>query len=380
MAASLTSLLTPLTKDGALSTMLSLLAARGFSVTSWGSTSVARALLEVFAQSLADLSSTVRVLAASAFLSTAEGGWLDLVAEEFFGITRRPAVATLGTFTLTDYGGGPHALVAGEVWATDVAGRRYKMVYPLTETLPLNDAVKVSFEAESPGADYNIPAGTSLSLVTALPTVAVTNPIVVPLGTWIVTQGRDAESDEELRQRCRERWSSIGAGVRAAYAFFAKAASEEVTRVRVYEASPSGGCVTVYLAGRAGAVTPAVVSTVLAYLLDGRVPLCVTPYVYSCTDVALTVGGAVTVRSSKRADAEAAIARAITDYEQSLDIGDTVRIAELIDAIMSVDGVVNYAPTRLDGSGLAATPVTHDHALGSSEVARLTTSLTFTEV
>ena len=379
---SLSSLITPLTKDGVIATLLTLLASRGFPATSWAATSVPRAFVEVFAIALADLSATIANLARSAFLSTASGGWLDLIASEFFGITRRPAVATIGTIKLQDRGGGPNTLLEGEVWIKDSAGRRFKFIFPSPTTLALNSDARVSFEAEEPGSAYNIPNNSTLTLVTTLPTVDVSNPPVGTTSTWIAVQGRDAETDEGLRQRCRERWSSIGAGVAAAYRWFCKQASDSVTRVSVHEHTPAGGHVTCYIAGDDGALSSSIVADVLAYLMDGRRPQCITVHVYSCTNVSMEVGGTIIVKSSRRASAETAIAAAIREYEKAIDIGGSVSIAELIERVMSVDGVINFAPTRLDGSNLPATPFLHDVALSTGQVARLSvaSSMTYVEV
>lgn len=369
MAASLSALITQMTKDDVVASILSVLQAAGFPTTSWATTSVPRRLIDGFATALADATALVANLARGGYRSLAVGGWLDMLGEDFFSEARRAAVSTVGTFKLTDHGGGPHTIADGAVWVRDSAGRKYvSVVLGAPVTLALNSDAWVSFRAEAPGESYNIPTGSTLELVTSLPTVTVANPVVAPTSTWITTSGVDEESDADYAQRLAEKWSTVGAGVEAAYAFHAKA-TLAVTRVRVYAATPSGGYVTIIVAGPSGAVTAGNVATVLAYLNDGRVPLCVTPVVASATNRSLTAGGTVYVTASKRAAAQAAIATAIATYQAELEIGGTVRVAELVQRVMDVDGAINFTPTRFDGTNLPATPGTHDYALGTTEVA-----------
>lgn len=378
MATSLSSLITAMSKDTVLSSLLTLMRAAGFPTTSWASTSVPRSLLEVFAQSLAEYSATVAKVARSGFLSLAEDGWLDLLASEFFGLTRNAAVTTLGTWKIKDNGAGPHTLTSGAVWFSDSSGRRFVYVGP-TQTLPLNTELDIAVQAESPGASWNILSSSTLSLVTSLPTVTVTNPPVGTTATWITTQGVNQETDAALRRRCLDKWSSIGAGVKDAYVYHCKQASTQVTKVRAYEATPSGGKVTVYVAGPDGALDGSVVSAVYAYLKDGRVPLCVTPIVYSVTNRIVPYSGEVTVAAANLEAVKAAIEAQVKDHETTIDIGGIVRVDDMITRVKNA-GAINFKPLRPDGSGSWASPVVDDLALGPQEYAKFTVTLTYVVV
>src|SRR5690606_696186 len=95
-------------------------------------------------------------------------------------------------------------------------------------TLSLGGTLDLSWEAEEPGDDYNLANGTLTVMVTPLAGVTVANPDP-GTGTWITQTGADEESDPELRERCRNKWSTLGTGsTEDSYEFWAKQASNEV--------------------------------------------------------------------------------------------------------------------------------------------------------
>src|SRR5579859_248274 len=166
---SLSSLIVPLSKDDVLATTLKLLKLAGFPVTSWAASSVPRVLVEIFSQTVADLSTTISNLASSGFLSLATGDWLALLADEFFDVQKKPAVFARGIATLTDGGGGPFTILPGQLWAVSKSGRRFSNIDG--GTLPLGGTLTLSWQAEFAGTDANIPSGDLSTLVTPLPGV-----------------------------------------------------------------------------------------------------------------------------------------------------------------------------------------------------------------
>ncbi len=376
MAASLLSLVTPLTREDVRRNALGLLQLVGFPVASWGPASVPRALVEVFSESVADLSATVSRIAQSGFLSFAEAEWLSLLAAEFFGVTRKPAVFARGTALLTDGGAaGPFTVLPGQLWAASKSGRRFTNL--TGGTLVLGGKLSLEWKAEGAGASYNVAAGDLATLLTPLPGVTVSNPALPGLGTWLLEQGVDGEADEALRQRCRDKWSSLGAGGNApAYAFHAKSASPQVTRVKVYEATPTGGQVTLVLAGPAGALTdPTIVPSVAAYLEDGRRPQCVKVNVKSATNRLVTLLGEIRVRATLKDPAVAYVAGQLVDLQASLGIGDPVAVAELVQRTMDAPGVLNAKLTSPVGTPLI--PGVDDVVLAADEVATFANGLTW---
>jgi hypothetical protein len=176
MAASLLSLVTPLTREDVRRNALGLLQLVGFPVASWGPASVPRALVEVFSESVADLSATVSHIAQSGFLSFAEAEWLSLLAAEFFGVTRKPAVFARGTALLTDAGAaGPFTVLPGQLWAASKSGRRFTNL--TGGTLVLGGKLPLEWKAEGAGASYNVAAGDLATLLTPLPGVVGPRPL-----------------------------------------------------------------------------------------------------------------------------------------------------------------------------------------------------------
>ena len=197
-------------------------------------------LADVDAQELADLNSLVAAIALGGYATTqpgvtgASGAWLDLVAQNFYQLTRNAAVATLGTVTLTDTNNaGPFTIAAGQLWIGDTPSLATSTPYRYSNvnggTVPQGGTLTLTVAAESPGAVYNRPAGNLSTLLTSLPGVTVTNP-----SNWISVQGADVESDLALATRCQGQWSALGKGATAAtYDLWARTASAEVTRTKV---------------------------------------------------------------------------------------------------------------------------------------------------
>jgi len=369
VAASLSSLIVPLTKDDVRRNLLGLLRVVGFPVASWAPSSVPRALVEIFSESLADLSTTVSKIARGGFLTLSEGEWLSLVAAEFFGVERKPAVFARGLAQLTDAGAaGPFTILPNQLWAASKSGLRFTNV--TGGALPLGGKLTLEWKAESSGAAYNVPVGDVASLLTPLPGVTISNPALAGAGAWLIVQGVDAESDAALRLRCQEKWSSLGAGGNApAYAYHAKNASPSVTRVRVLEAFPTGGQVTVVCAGPSGAITdPKTLTDVAAYLEDGRRPQCVKVHVRSAFPHATVLAGDVRVRATLKDPALAFVSAQLTNMQQTLDIGERVPIAELVQRIMDAPGVLNVV--LIDSvTGAPLVPGKDDIVLAFDEVA-----------
>lgn len=338
MSLSLSDLITPDTATDALDALLAFLESARFPTTSWQDGSVPRTLTEGEANAYADLSELVAAIAKGGFLDLAEGDWLTLLAQDFYGLTQQPAVATRGTFRLTDAGGGPHNFLAGELIVTSASGLRYRNLS--AGTLNASSTLDTTFEAEATGATYNLPVGASLSLVTSLPTVTVTNPGGV--GGWITTQGTDQESDANLRTRCKARWpgTTYMLSTAATYEAAALTASAEVTKVKVFPNDPDPGQVKIVLAGSSGAVSAGAVTDVETYITD-RLPLCVNATVESATPVTVTVTAELqceaAYESAVAAQAEAALAALFVD----LPIGGIVYRSALIEALMSPTGMVN---------------------------------------
>ena len=154
--------------------------------------------LKVLAGEIYNAQCSLEWLKRQMFADTATGEYLDLLAQQR-GITRRAAKKARGqlTFSVADTLDYPIEIPEGTVVATN--GETPVRVYT-TEPAVLPQAtysVNVNAEAEQPGYNGNIAAGTAEV------------PVNVPVGIDMVTNdvfigGDDEESDKTLRDRIKE--------------------------------------------------------------------------------------------------------------------------------------------------------------------------------
>ncbi len=353
------------TKDDVLAALLTSLQGRGFPVTDWVEGGVTRTLLEAVAAAIADeVSVFVPQVVRAGLLAYAEGEDLDALAENVYGLTRRPAQFAEGRVALTaEPGMGPYSITAGSFWVGTASGLRYVALENVT--VPTGGSATLRVRAESPGSAYNVATGAINVVLTPFPGLSVTNP-----SGWLDTAGADAETDEQLRERCRLQWATLGyAHPAEAYEAWAKEASPAITRVAVLTHPRGQGTVDVVVYG-AGGIGAADVAAADAYI-QARRDLVADVQVYAATPVTVAVSGTVYVRAGTLAQVEPAVLSALADYAAGVPIGGTVYDDAIIAAIRSVADVVDVDLTAPTG----------DQALGTTEVPELDTAgLTFLEV
>ncbi len=160
--------------------------------------------------------------------------------------------------------------------------------------------------------------------------------------TWITRAGRDVESDDSLRTRCVSKWGVQSSGAtRDAYIYWAKKASEQVTKVTVKESTPATGIVQIVLAGASGGVSAATIADVRAYI-DTRRPLTAAVVLLSASLVTVSVAGTVFVQSAFLANAQSEAAANFAKLTDELDMGAIVYRAEIIQRVMDALGVINF--------------------------------------
>lgn len=370
---SVATLVTAKSADTLRTELLTALAAAGFPVASWQPGAVPRSLVYADATALAQLHSVVAELAMAAFLDDAEGDWLSLFAASRFQVARTAAVATVGKVVVTvASGAGPYTIGPAGLLVTDGA-RRWRSTNTTNVTISSAGTVTFTVRAEALGATYNVANGAIVGLVApALAGVSVSNPIYSG-GTWITTAGADAESDASLRQRCRDRWATLGRGATvAAYQYLARtghASAAQVTRTAVSLGS-GDGTLRVFLAGPAGPVDGAVVTTVQTWI-DGLSPATDAPTVESAAATSVTVTATVRVASASDSTANRALATdALAAYFAALAIGEQVDLGRLYEAIYSAAGVTDCDISAPSG----------DTAIASGHVAVPTVALTWVTV
>ena len=188
--ASLSDLIAPRTVERVKAALLALLQSRGFPVTDWAEGGVARTLVEMLAQALADLDQVVAKVAAAGFVALSSGDWLTLVAAQVYGLARNLATFTQGTVLLSDAASaGPFTIVPGQLYVQSTDGKRFTNL--VGGVLTKGGTLSLQVQAESPGAAFNVPVGAISTLLTPLPGVTVANPLqlgaVVHVGTGHAT-------------------------------------------------------------------------------------------------------------------------------------------------------------------------------------------------
>jgi uncharacterized phage protein gp47/JayE len=178
-------------------------------------------------------------------------------------------------------------------------------------------------------------------------------------GSSFVTVGKDQESDPALVARCQARWPDLAAvRTQSRYLKWAKVASTEVRRVRLEEDATYLGKLYVTLAGVAGPVSGGAVTAVQAYI-NPRAPIGRIVVARNSFPAEITGAGVVTVAAAKlvaiQADAQARWQAILF----AADIGQVVRVSDLVRAVMDA-GAIDFTSPQLNAGGnvtLASTEV-----------------------
>lgn len=300
---SLAQLLQATTKAAATQAILDTATAVGFPITSWQNNRAGRTLIAVLATIYAAFTAVaVNFAAAGGYLSTAQAGWLRLLAQELFGVSWNPSSYATGFETLTSTAAVPYTFSPGGLTFTNPTTKvSYVNVYdggtlygalPGLATLPAGGSITIPVQALAPGSASNAVSSAVTVMSPAFLGVTVTNANPI--------QGTDDETDIALRGRCDAKRGALSPnGAAGAYLYWAQsirldasgapvypppvsdqavydvAIPIDVNRVRVSVQSATG-TVNVWLGGSGGAAIGSVVSTVDYALLTYVVPAATT--------------------------------------------------------------------------------------------------------
>ena len=341
--------------------------------TAWQTGSVPLTLIENDAAVMEDLYSLVGIIGASGLLETCSGPWLDLLAAQVYGLTRNAAVAVLGTVTLTDTGAaGPFTLTAGQLTFASPSGQKYQQL--AAATLPLSGTVVVNVQAVLPGAAANVWSASTPTLVTSLPGVTLSLPVVT-------TSGADIETDTALKVRCRARWPALGFGTpNDAYKLWALTADSSITQALVMVDPTTPGNVLVYLAGAGLPATAPAVANANAYI-QPRVPLAVTAVVAAAVAFPVSIVATINVKAAYLASATLGCAKNLSAFFNGgttvlgevlagVPIGGSIYLSQLLELLQEVPGVRDVTLTS---------PVANI-VLPFNNVAGFTQTLTFNSI
>lgn len=157
-------------------------------------------------------------------------------------------------------------------------------------------------------------------------------------GSPITQRGADQESDDQLRQRNRERWASLAdVPTDDLYAIWAKTIAPQVRLVKVAVDAVQPGKVNITIAGLGYALPAAIVALVQAFLLSKK-PITDRPVTASATPQTLTLGGIIKCKRKDIPAHQAAVQRAIATLAASKELDPTVYLSEIIDEFRSPTG------------------------------------------
>ena len=299
-----------------------------------------RGLLEVIAKVIADLYGLVKTVMQQSFVQTATGTWLDLKVREM-GIIRRPAIKTRVylTFSCNTPAAQNITIPIGTICKSqkDSNGGDYRFI-TIEEVILEEDqnSVQVIAEAELPGKDWNVGQETITRMVTRITgIIAVTNG-----AGYLIREGSDPESDEQLRQRAITKWETLGlGGTRVAYRNWALSVPG-VIAASVLDDFPFGpGTVGVVILSENGIPSADLINEVHQYI-KARKPLTADVRILApeirLIDLDLEV---IRFANADQAIVESGVREAIDSYSGRLQLGEGLIIARLINEIMDVPGV-----------------------------------------
>ena len=287
-----------------------------------------------------------------------------------FGFTRKPAAAASGIVRFSTGGSlAPSSIIIPAGTVVRVPGTSKTYVTQAPAILQANTSyVDTLVAAQSAGSTGNTEAGTVTEIATP---VSGINEAVNPAP---FTNGRDEETDDELKTRFQGYISTLARGTKSAIEYGAKTAkvvdadgmtTEYVAHASVVEPyledeTQPISLVECYVHNGAGATSAALVAEAQK-MIDGYIDETgiavpgwkaagVKVVVLPAADKAVNVAGEITVGLGvSKSDAIASATDAIRSYIQARNVGEAVLLAEIIAIIKrDVGGVYNVtisAPT-----------------------------------
>jgi phage-related baseplate assembly protein len=290
-------------------------------VRAWQPGSVARTILTLVAQSIANVSAAVTPIAAGGLLDYASGAWLTLLAQNGYAVTRIEATAGTTDVVLTNTTGIAYPVAAGDLrFFNDDPDNAAEYTSITGGTIPAFGQLTVTVQADQPGTASNAAAGQITGMLTPIQGVSSTNP--EPL------VGTDEESDDALRQRCREALAALSPnGPRDAYDYVAKTTTKAdgsnagITRTAVSDANAT---ILVWLAQADGAVEPTIVDLVNTQIQTKCVPSGFTATVVTANALSIPITCTVYLSQGSTLNSDGAtqlIQDQLTSYFSTIPIG-----------------------------------------------------------
>src|SRR5262245_55014424 len=317
-------------------------------ITDWHKGAVWRTMMKLERHIIHDLvANALPAMAEGAYPDTTTEEWVSTLARGWYELDRITAGIAKQAVTLAcDGSHGPYTISADTLFLRATDGKIY--ISSTGGTLNTSSSLAIDVVAESPGAAR----GLVNSLITPLPGVTVALAAIKIIST-VSQYGADEETLEALKARIDARWPIIETvDTMDRVEAWVRAASTEVTRVRL-DADPTyQGGVLVTIAGVSGAVSGGAVTAAQTYV-DDRQAITDLNTVQNASNVSIDTSGTVTVPADVAADIKAAADAAWIAYLASTQIGTKVYRTELVQALMdagAIDCVVSLTGAGSDGN------------------------------
>lgn len=171
-------------------------------------------------------------------------------------------------------------------------------------------------------------------------------------GSWITSQGSDLESDTALAIRSRNKWANQSViPTQSLYQFLATSTpsvGSQVTSCTVVPDPFINDKVNVVVSGPGGVLPGATITAIQAYITPRRRG-CDNPVVISPSTLAIIYAFTYTVPVASAAAAALAINTALLTYTSGISVNGTIRLADVIQIVMDVQGVVDCSGVTING-------------------------------
>lgn len=279
------------------------------------------------------------------FASTAAGEYLDYHASDR-GIERKEALKAKGEvrFWVNNQAAESITIPKGTVVATNGTAP-VRFLTDKEAVLKGGDYfVTVACTAQEGGISGNIGSGTIKTIVTNVAGIDSVSNI------WPFSGGSDVESDEVLRQRVLDTYKAVSNGTNKAYYKRLALSVEGVYSANVVPKARGTGTVDVYIACRNSAAPISLVHKVTS-LINSQRELNVDVEVYAADVYNYTAGVYVTLNEGyELAAVKENIRKALSDYVETLEVGEGIPENRFISVIANCEGVQDFSFNNLYSS------------------------------
>jgi len=364
---------TVLTEEQWLAQLLADLAAANVSTVGLSDFSAEMGLIRLQARALsaegrirANLAGTISLVNAA----LAGDDYLDAVALGRYDETRLPATKTLGSIRVTNSTGST-ITVDARTQVADGGGPLFDNVDGWS--IPATSFATKTFEARMAGVSGNVADFAIQKLRQGRAGLTVLNET-----GWIITAGRDKESNAAFILRCISKWGTQGRGGNLdAYNYMIPTFVPTITRWRIDDSNPGGpGTVWFWFASAAGPASGAEVAAEAA-ALGPKKPVGSGEFRYlSAPSVSLPIGCTL-VTDGTNANAATQATAALVQLSSVFPLGPFTIQEELIKGVLMGGAFPAYGLTGFPGVvNLSGLTFTADQALATGEVLTITPTIT----